>query len=294
MVALFAPWTLALVRRWRLSELMQLEPGVRSWILGSGSFSLAGLACFMLVPASETRYLTPLAVPIGILCGLVLAHRNDEDLGIGRWVAAAVALVLLVASPVMVATGELEIPMSHGLLLSLTGALMLVVTWRLPRWTFPSMGRPASLFSVLALGLCAVHILAIVPHRTSSRSMQAAATVFQPHLPEHGELWAGPVRAGYEHSSLNYYLPIPIRTFPLDQPPPPGSRVLLFADEVPGFEDPPMPYRILQETTRRGVRLAIVEVIDSSSRMAGSGPTQSASQAPGDLHLNAASQPAGR
>lgn len=63
MVALFAPWTLALVRRWRLSELMQLEPGVRSWILGSGSFSLAGLACFMLVPASETRYLTPLVVP---------------------------------------------------------------------------------------------------------------------------------------------------------------------------------------------------------------------------------------
>ena len=65
--ALFLPWTFLLPAASRV--LRGSEP-LRSLALAALSFVLAGVAIFMMVPATESRYLLPLAAPIGILCGL--------------------------------------------------------------------------------------------------------------------------------------------------------------------------------------------------------------------------------
>ncbi len=71
--ALFLPWSLLLPTS--LSVFRGSDPS-RRLAATAGAFVVAGVAMFMLVPAAQSRYLLPLAAPVGILSGALVRSRS--------------------------------------------------------------------------------------------------------------------------------------------------------------------------------------------------------------------------
>lgn len=261
-LAFFLPWTLAL-------------PGLRGhgWQnLGSAGRSLAhttiafvvgGVATFMLVPSTESRYLLPLAAPVGILCGLALVR------GRGPWMRRSIrsmagllgATVLLAV--VLVTTGLLDEDVAGSTLLLLAMVSMGLLGTLLPRFA-SRLERPlVSTLLVLAMLLCVLRLGISDVHRSNTRSQESVAVAFGKHLEPDETLWAGPVSKHFRHSSLTYYLRRPVRTVVLenDRRPEPGAAVMLYSDEHRAWvEDFPFGCREIERVKHRRDELILCRV----------------------------------
>ncbi len=223
-VAFFLPWTLLLpasfkVRAW------SSEP-IRRMALAAAAFVAAGVAVFMTVPADESRYLLPLAAPMGLLCGLAAQDVLAAGSRLRR--RAIEGLTVLVGLAAIVTALDAEEPMRLWWLIVI-GALGLAVAVR--EILRGSSASPIRLLTTAAILVWMTYAGAVEPHRAGSRSLRDMANAFEGHLSPASEVWTGPVSKHYRHSSLSFYLDRPIRTFSAGNLPAVGDYVIFFSDE---------------------------------------------------------------
>lgn len=267
----FFPWTLALPLAFRPGLWDRLDARARSIATAAAAFVLGGLLAYMTVPAMETRYFLPLATPMGILCGIVLARGGAGELfrRVARVSALVVGSLLAAGAPLLVRLGELEIPFSDALLVSVGGLVVATFALVVPGLDLRHSLASAALVTALALVLWCAYVAAVAPHRAHSRSLRDLAADFRTHLGDDEPVWAVPVHPGYRHSSLTFYLRRPIETFDAAEPPPAGSAVILFGDEPMGLgRGTPFEYCTLEKKIRRGIGFALVRVKASGTSCA--------------------------
>ena len=115
-------------------------------------------------------------------------------------------------------------------------------------------GRRSAVLLACALGLWLVHTVILEPRRVAKRSLRSVAEAFRPHLAEGETLWTTPVRKGFHHSGLFFYLGHQVRTVGPNAKPVSGSALVLFSDEPAGRPDyvVPVDYTVVEERRRRG------------------------------------------
>ncbi len=255
--ALFLPWPLLLPMG--LKAGWSSEPA-RKVAIVAASFVTTGIAVFMLVPATESRYLLPLAAPIGILCGVTAKEvirsgrsfrtRAIEALAI---VISSVAIGMAVITPTVDLTSRWVIAACATLLLVSFSRERLR---RLPMW-------PVFLVSAMACLVWLGHTLWIKPHRANSRSLKPVADAFETHLNQSSKLWTGPVSKDFRHSSLFFYLERPVETFAReDTGPSAGDYVVLFSDEHRELMmKTPFAYEIVESLVHRQDEILLARVL---------------------------------
>ena len=262
LLGVFFPWTLALPLGLRAQVRARWSPRARPLLRAAAGFTLGGLLTLMAVPATETRYLLPLAAPVGVLCGTLLyqAPATGRLRGL-RCLTFGLGALIVLLTPWAVTLGHLEVPMTHAWILMGVGALVALAALELHRLPLPPRLRATGAILACVLALWAMQLYASEPHRAHSRSLRGVAAEFEPHLDVSEPLWVGPVSGGFHHSSLLFYLRRPVRTFALDQSPPLDAAVVLFSDEQPMRDGAPsFPHRLLVQEVQRGVRFALVRV----------------------------------
>ncbi|MDX1501285.1 MAG: glycosyltransferase family 39 protein, partial [Thermoanaerobaculia bacterium] len=88
------PWSFALLL-WRPFRRSASEDGLRLARAGAG-FLLGGLAAFALLPASQPRYVLPLAGPLALVAGPIVATLLESRLP--RWAVAATRVLFLLGA----------------------------------------------------------------------------------------------------------------------------------------------------------------------------------------------------
>ncbi len=221
-VAFFLPWTLLLPASFK-ARAWSSEP-IRRMALAASAFVIAGVAVFMVVPADESRYLLPLAAPMGLLCGLAAQDVLAAGSRLRRRMIEG--LTVLVCLAAVVTALDADEPIWWLAAIGLVG--LGAVVREIFRGTVAS---PIRLLTAVAILVWLTYTGAVEPHRASSRSLREMANVFESHLSPTSELWTAPVSKHYRHSSLSYYLDRPIQTFTADKLPAAGDYVIFFSDE---------------------------------------------------------------
>ncbi len=258
--ALFLPWTLLLPRSF--GGAWSSGPA-RRMAIAAGSFAAAGVAVFMLVPATESRYLLPLAAPVGILCGL--AAEPVLAAGGFRRRAIEVFALLVAAGAVAVALTADSTDLASRMLVTVAAAATLALVGRLA--FRPDASRTGTLVVAVALLGWLAHVRGVEPHRAGSRSLKAMAAAFEAHLEPGEAVWTGPVDKGFHHSSLFFYLRRPVRTFSPEggaaDGPEPGDHVVFFSDEHRELmAHTPFGYEVLERRPHRRDELFLARVTD--------------------------------
>ena len=230
-VAFFLPWTLALPAFLPKAP-SHLGVEAHRLLLSAAGFTAAGLLMFMAVPSTESRYLLPLAVPVGTLCGLLLASGAVDE--------KPRASKLVNGSGLILGSGALLFALLHPELpivarSAMVGLALSISTLALRGFAQTRLRSTAPiLVSSLALLGFVVETTVVEPHRRNSRSQRGIAQTFEQHLEPGETLWTGPVDKGFHHSSLFFYLQRPVKTFHPGgegQIPTEGEFVVLFSDE---------------------------------------------------------------
>ncbi len=227
-VAFFLPWTLLLPVSFR-SGTWSSEP-IRRMALAAAAFAAAGVAVFMTVPADDSRYLLPVAVPMAMLCGLAARDVLKVAGGFRRRATWILALVVgLGALATAFASDDAGVASRWWLALVAVVALAAVARNFFRGTAFSAVG----LLAAVAILCWLVQTRIVGPHRASSRSLRAMAASFEAHMSPESELWTAPVSKDYRHSSLFFYLRRPVRTLSAGGGPQAGDHVVFFSDEHP-------------------------------------------------------------
>lgn len=253
--ALFLPWTLLLPASFR-SRAWALEPA-RRMALAAAAFATAGVAVFMTVPAAESRYLLPLAAPVGILCGL--AARAVSAGRLRRRAIGVFTLLIGLGAVAFALSADSAGVWSRGLLV-LVGAGTAVIA---VRGLFPEPGwQEARLLAAAAILGWLAQTMIVNPHRASSRSLRAMASSFEAHLDPGAGLWTPPVSKDFRHSSLFFYLRRQVRTLPAEGGGPvAGDGVVLFSDEHRELiASLPPGYEVVERRRQRGDEFVLAKV----------------------------------
>ena len=205
---------------------------------GAAAFIVAGLATFMAVPATETRYLLPLAGPVAILAGGLVAQNTPRARPrlqtITRWTTLFFAIVLTLVVPTAWAVGQVEDADAVQILI---GALLGSVLWwiNLPMIRQKELPITQAALSLAGLAFCLTGLQTqlVDPNRAESRSLKSTAEVFMSYLEPDEDVWVQEVSAEFRHASITYYFDRPLRSFQPGEPPPVGSAIILFSDEEP-------------------------------------------------------------
>ena len=97
-LGLFFPWSFAVVGcAWSLSRRARaayehIQPIEQALAIAALSFLGGGLLAFMMVPATQSRYLLPIAAPVGMLAAIFLARIERP-----AWTQASVVLALAIS-----------------------------------------------------------------------------------------------------------------------------------------------------------------------------------------------------
>jgi len=264
-LAVFLPWTLVLPWVKAAARALPPESIEGRFLRASGSFAVAGVLTFMLVPSSETRYLLPLATSIGTTCAITLsAVRLRDSIAARRTLGIAAGVVGVAALLVVAGATDMSLPLLPASVLSAAALSALLVGGAFLRGRIDS---PIAVLGALACVIWLAHTLATEPFRASTRSLREVALAFETHLEPGETLWSEPVSSGYKHSSLVYYLGRPVRTFDLEpggRSPSVGDRILLFSDEPVGDSRPiPFAFKELESRTQRRYEFVLGEVVGS-------------------------------
>ena len=224
--ALFLPWTLLLSfsrDAWRSRDGPARRMGV-----AAAAFAVTGLLVFMLVPATESRYLLPLAAPVGIVCGL--AARDALASGVGRLrrrVTEALVLAAGVCAVILGLTTRAAAVPGRTLLALCGAAAVGLVGFGLRS---DSRRHVVRLVCAAALLSWLAQVVVVTPHRAGSRSLRSVAVAFDRHLSPGETVWTGPVSKHWRRSSLFFYLRHPVKTFSAAGPPA-GAPLILVSEE---------------------------------------------------------------
>ena len=275
--ALFLPWTLLLPISF--GDGWSSEPS-RRMAVAAASFVAAGVAVFMLVPATESRYLLPLAAPMGILCGLA-AKPVLAGGGLRRRAIEAFTLLVALAAVAFALLADSSDAASRWLLASAAVATLVLLARVAFRETAP---RAVALLAAVAVLGWFAYTRGVEPHRASSRSLRSVATAFEGHLSPESEIWTGPVSKDYHHSSLFFYLRRHVRTFPPDGllgaplgrrgGPEPGDYVVFFSDEHRELmAKTPFDYEIVERRSQRSYEFFLARVRGPGNQSSSRTPT---------------------
>ncbi len=255
-VVFFLPWTLLLPASFR-SEAWS-SPRARRMALAAVAFVAAGVFVFMTVPADDSRYLLPLAAPMGILCGLAARDALRNAGGFRRRAIEVLALLIGLGALATALSDDAAGAFSRWPLMVLA-AITLIATGR----SFRGATSPAIrlLAAVATLGWL-TYTGIVGPHRASSRSLRAMATDFEAHMSPESELWTGPVSKHWRHSSLFFYLRRPVKTLSSEGGGPTvGDYVVLFSDEHQKLmADVPFDHEIVERRQQRRYEFMLVKV----------------------------------
>ncbi len=291
-VVFFLPWTLLLPASFR-SGAWRSEP-IRRMALAAAAFAAAGVAVFMTVPADDSRYLLPVAVPMAMLCGLAARDVLPAAGGHRRRAIEVLALVVGLGA-LATAFGAEDASIASRWWLALCAAVTLAAVARgFLRSASPAVGLLAA---VAILGWLAQTWI-VGPHRASSRSLRGMAASFEAHMsaesgsprrgasetpprrgasetpPRRGAsetpprggadatLWTAPVSKDYRHSSLFFYLRRPISTLSAEgSGPQAGDYVVLFSDEHPELiAAAASAYQVVERRQQRGYEYVLARV----------------------------------
>ncbi len=259
--AFFLPWTLLVPTSFGAA--WTSEPS-RRMALAAASFVAAGVAMYMLVPATESRYLLPLAAPVGILCGLAAVHFPDAG-GTFRRRAVEVLTALVCVGVIVMSPISTTVDPASRLVLAAVALLTLFALGR------PVMGKSAAstlgLLAAVALLSWLLQVRSSEPHRAGSRSLRAVAADFDAHLDPGTELWTAPVSKHFRHSSLIFYLRRPVRTYSSEAGmPAAGDYVVFFSDEHEELmAKAPFDYEIVEQRAQRRYEYVLARVRASGS-----------------------------
>ncbi len=256
--ALFLPWTLLLPVSFK-SGRWSSEP-VRRMALAAVGFVTAGVAVFMVVPATQSRYLLPLAAPMGMLCGL--AARDVLGGGGFRRRAIEVFAFVIGLGVAAAAPFATSYDATSRWLWAVVAVVTLAAAARSFRRALPLASSGVWLLAMVAVLSWLIHARGVEPHRASSRSLRAVATTFEAHLEPGSELWTGPVSKHWRHSSLFFYLGRPVRTFSTGgSQPKAGDYVVLVSDEHQELmAAPPFDHEIVERQRQRAYEFLLVRV----------------------------------
>lgn len=230
----FLPWTLLFFFAFGRGGRAKDDDPDTSLLRSARWFLLAGVLVFMLVPTHETRYFLPFAVPVGILCGVILTREGGAPSR--RMVACAVGAILSALAMVVFGAGASTppVPLFDRLALASGGALLLgFAVWSLAR---RRADRAVALMMLAAAGWLAAESLAAQPRRADrGRDLRPQAAELKRSVPAGETVWLlGPSDPAGKHASLYYYLGRPVQTFrPPGKLPPPSSYCLLSLDRMP-------------------------------------------------------------
>lgn len=270
LIGCFFPWTLLLPSAVSALRSKELDPRLKGLMQASAGFVVAGLAVFMAVPATQNRYLLPLAVPAGLLCVLALLAEPKRAGKIARYTAMVLGGLVALAAPVLAFQGKWDLEPAQASVIFLGAALVFGLGWRYPRIQKPDVVKSAALMVAVAVGVGALQMGVVGPYRASSRSLQSVADSFAAHLAADETVWVGPVSKHFRHSSLFFYLQRPVKTFDLGEGPPPGAAVVLFSDEPPGTDSIlDFDHRKLEQLERRGRDFWLLRVAEKSKKADG-------------------------
>lgn len=261
LLGIFFPWTLAVIaaKPWISSAGEERDPEQRDLLRAAAAFVVAGLATFMAVPATETRYLLPLAGPVGMLFGILAMGESRAFAQTARGVTWFLGGLLTLAGGLGFA-GVVDAAPGQATVALAVGALFLVGNVLLGRRALPIPQAAATLL-VVTLGLGLLQFLWIDPHRAASRSLRSVAADFSSHLDPAEALWIGRVSAEYRHSSLEFYLQRPFKSFYPGETPPDGAAVILISDEEPWKSgEPDFPYCTVAQRDQRSYTFALIRV----------------------------------
>ncbi len=255
--ALFLPWTLLLPvspRPWKWRS----EP-FRRMTMAAASFVAAGVVVFMTVPAAESRYLLPLAAPMGMLCGLAAEHLIGTGATLRLGVIEVFTLVVgLGAVAAALGAASVDLP-SRLTLIAVAGITLAGLGYG---WLRKTVSRGLPLLVAMAVISWMIQALGVEPHRADQRSLRPVAAAFEVHLKSESELWTGPVDKQFRHSSLFFYLRRPVRTWaPGGGGPATGDYFVFFSDEHGELmKETTFDYQIVERRTRRSYELILARV----------------------------------
>ena len=228
----FLPWTMllaGLLPRRDGSGRVSLDRPSRA----AAAFLVVGTLMFVLTPTHEMRYYLPLAVPAGILCGLIADKLLElEPRWPGGLVAASSGVALVFAAGAAALGLSFPSPPvapAHRLLLVAAGVAG--VTTILLAWRWPSRRRLFAALGVASLCVMLAQVLGFEPYRARKRDLSSQAELLARHLPATETVWVlGPADETGKHSSLLYHLDRPVRAFrPERELPEPGAWCLFTA-----------------------------------------------------------------
>ena len=215
---------------------------------------LTGTLALTIVPTTESLYFLPLAAPVGLLFGMA-AHagrrKTDEWRIADGMLPILTGVLALSAFAVALGSWSVDLPMRAVATALGAGAVGLVLVVR----KRPLASVRALLLLSCALSLWLVHTAILEPRRVEKRSLRSVAEAFRPHLAAGETLWTTPVRKGFHHSGLFFYLGRQVRTVGRYARPAPGSALVIFSDEPAGRPDYVLPveYTVVEKRRRYGV-----------------------------------------
>ena len=262
-IVFFLPWTLLLPASFR-SSAWSSEPG-RRMALAAAAFAAAGVAGFMAVPADDSRYLLPVAVPMAMVCGLA-AKDVLRAAGAARHRAIQILASLIGLGALAAAFGAAEDAdiVSRGWL-AVFGVLTLGAVARGFRRATASTA--IALLAAVAILAWLAQIRIVGPHRASSRSLRAMAASFEAHMNPSSKLWTPPVSKDFRHSSLFFYLRRPVRTLSAEGGGPKADDyVVFFSDEHEELiAAAPSVYQIVERRQQRRYEYVLARVRERST-----------------------------
>ncbi len=252
-VVLFLPWSILLPVVLRSSWWRGLGDEERRLAGAAAAFLVAGAVALTVVPTSESRYFLPLAVPAGVLFGMAVRSHGQ---GAEAWRVVDGVLPILAGAGALavfaVAFGPWPVGAPMRGVAAALGAGTVALGLRRRR---PFGSERALLVLAVALVYWTVHTAVLEPGRVETRSLRGVAEAFRPHLAAGETIWTTPVRKGFHHSGLFFYLGRQVRTVGEHARPVAGSALVLFSDEPAGRSDYALPvtYAAVEIRRRRGV-----------------------------------------
>jgi len=205
-LGLFFPWSPFVLLAASPELRASLAAPARALLRAALAFAAGAMLALMALPTYEPRYFLPLATPLGIAAGILLAAAGRSDRRLARRATRAAAVVAVLMGVALVVTGaRRQIFAPPGRPLAVLGGLALAtLAWRARR------GAPRPL-PLVVLGIAAAGWLVqarwIEPRQARSRSLRAVGEAFAALVPEDATVWT----AGRdEHSSLFFYLDRPV------------------------------------------------------------------------------------